>query len=180
MIPSLKSILTDECQCELTNNDASLKDQQSGMKVKLTGVPKGGLVFSVPREGKSHIGAVREKKDYKKSCDYLIFVSCSGHIDAYFIELKKTLRSNFEDIPEEGCNQIIYTIPVLEYLISMVNIHHEKNEKVNQYYAVIGEKKSAKLSKQGVKPIYPKYVPHKSRNFKIFHSSPVIPFSKLK
>ena len=180
MITSLKSILLEKYQSTSTNNNASLKDQHSGMAVKLTEFPKCGLVFSVPSEGKSHIGAVKAKKDYKKSCDYLIFVPCNGYIDTYFIELKKTLYPNYQDGPVKGCNQIICTIPVLEYLISMVNVHYEETQKVNQYYVVIGERESAKLDKQGVKPSRPKSVQYKRKKFKIINSSSTVPFKHLK
>ena len=181
MITSLKSILTCECQYELKNNDAELKElQPPGMNIKVTDVPKGGLVVKVPRG--PHLGIVKKEKTkgYKKSCDYLILVPCNDHIDAYFIELKTTLNPNCQDVPEEGCNQILCTIPVLEYLISMVNIHHGKNEKVNQYYVVIGEKDSSKLDKQGVKSIRPKSVPYKRKKFKIIRSSSTVPFKHLK
>ena len=180
MIASLKSILLKKYQGTPINNDIKLKDKQSKMEVKLTGVPQGGLVFSVPSGGKSHIGAVKEKKDYKKSCDYLILVPYNDRLDAYFIELKTTLNPNDQGVPKEGCKQILCTIPVLKYLISMVDIHCGKNDKVNQYYAVIGKRESSKLDKQGVKPSRPKYARYKRKRFKIISHSPIVSLRQLK
>ena len=187
MITSLKSILIDECQCKLTNNDAELKELQSTkpkgsqilvMNIKVTDIPKGGFVVKVP--GGSHSSMIDNKKNYTKICDYLILVPCNDHIDAYFIELKKSLNPGPQGIPEKGCNQILCTIPVLEYLISMVDIHCGINDKVNQYYAVIGEKWSTRYDKQGVRPSPPEPVKYKSKKFKIIISSSTVPFEHLK
>ena len=179
MIASLKLILTAGCQCKLKNNDAELKElQHPGMNIKVTDVPKGGVVVKIP--GGSHSAMIDNQKGYTKICDYLILVPCNDHIDVYFIELKKSLNPDPQGIPEKGCNQIICTIPVLEYLVSMVNIHHGKNEKVNQHYVVIGEKWSPRVDKQSVKPSNPQFVCHKSKKFKIILSSSIVPFTKLK
>ena len=180
MITSLKSILLDTHQHTPKNNDACLKDQQSGMTVKLTEFPKDGLVFSIPSGGKSHIGTVKAKRGYKKSCDQLIFVPCSGYTDVYFVELKKSLHPEEQGIPEKGCDQILFTIPVLEYLISMVNIHYGGKGRTKRHYVVIGERESPRLDKQGVKPSRPKSVPYKGKRFKIIISSSTVSFKHLK
>ena len=179
MITSLKSILTAGCQCKLKNNDAELKELQlPGMNIKVTDVPKGGFVVKVP--GGPHSAMIEKQTGYTKSCDYFILVPCNGHIDAYFIELKKTLDPDDKGVPDGACNQILYTIPVLKYLISMVDIHCGKNDKVNQHYAVIGEKWSSRYDKQGVKPSCPKSVQYERKTFKIIISSSTVPFKHLK
>ena len=189
MIASLKSVLTKEYQCEIENSDAELEERKppkskeqplTVMKITVTDVPKGGLVVKFLKNPHLRIVKVGKGIRHKKFCDYLILVPCNGRIDAYFIELKTTLNFNRQGVPEEGCTQIICTIPVLEYLISMVNVHHGKNEKVNQYYVVIGEKESARLDKQGVKSSRPKFVPHEGKQFSIITSSSTVPFRHFK
>ena len=179
MITSLKSIIMDRYQCKLKNNYAELMElQPPGMDIKVTDVPKGGLVVKVPRG--PHLSMVREQEGYKKYCDYLIFVPCDGYIDAYFIELKATLNFEHQKAIKEGCNQILCTIPVLQYFISMVNIHHGKKARIKRHYVVIGERESSRLDKQGVKPSRPKSVPYKGKRFRIIISSSIVPFKHLK
>ncbi|WP_424946042.1 hypothetical protein [Candidatus Spongiihabitans sp.] len=178
MIDSLKFLLLDK-YWSVTENNTELKDSQSGMKVKITGVPKNGLVVNVPPGGKSHIGVVEAKIDYKKSCDQLIFIPCNNHVDVYFVEMKKSLNPVDKSVPDKACKQILCTIPTLQYLVSMANIHYGNDQKINQYYTVIGEKMSSRLDKQGVRYNHPQSVSYENRNFKVI-LSPTIPFAMLK
>ena len=179
MIECLQSILLENHNDLIKNNDVKLKDSRSSMEVEITGVPEGGLIFNVPPGGKSHIGVVEAKLDYKKSCDQLIFIPAKDYMDVYFIEMKKTLKPE-ESFLHKAFNQITSTIPVLDYLVSMAKIHHKESKKIRENYVVIGEKIYPNLSKQSMKPEYPKLISHKKKKFKVIVSSSIIPFSQLR
>lgn len=165
-----------------TSYQLKLKDTQSGMIVNLSGVPQVGLLIDIQR-GKAHPALVKDGC-HKKSCDKLLLIQNGNSIDAYFIELKITLKPDGAHVPRVACYQIINTIPVLDYLISMIsiNLHNEVNDKIkiNKYLVVVGEKAAYTLDKQGTKPKRYYDCCYKGKQVRVIHSSPTIPFTKLK
>ena len=181
MIDSIKSLLQDTYWTSITEDKELLKDSESQMEVEVSHLPNDGLKICVPGQ-KAHLRIINNTQNYKQSCDYLIFIPRDNHIDVYFIEMKKTLRFDKNDIPQKACDQILCTVPMFDYLILMGKTHfpNQKNKEINKYFAVIGEKTSEKLDKQKVKPEKPKKCSYKNERFRIIYSSSSIPLEQLR
>lgn len=177
MIDNFKELMKSQ-YFKNTANGFILKDNQSRMKVVVTGVPLDGVLLNIPAQGISHSGLVREKKGYRKSCDQLLLVNNKNCIEAYLIELKKGI--NDDEIIEEACDQIIATIPVLQYIVSMLNVHFNSKQIIKHYYVVIAKKSSLKFNKPRVKHLGSKKISHKRKKFKIIYSTKSIPLTILK
>jgi len=162
---------------EVIKTNFELEDEK--VKVSITGLPSSGIKFSIP-EGKVHSAIIENIKGCKRSCDYLVLVACRNFIDAYFIELKETLYLCEDGIPGEACRQILRTIPILDYLISMVKVIFKKELKVRKYFVVIGNRTRGidKLQTDYKLSIYDRS--YEGEVFRIIHSLDEIPFEKLR
>lgn len=152
MIEQLKNIIKDRYYQtpEISENDVVLlKDDTSRMKVRITKPVSDWLVINIPND--HHLGMV-DQGNWRKTCDKLILVANCNEVDVYFIEMKKTLRPNQEDVPEDAFMQILCTIPTLDYLVSMVKNYFQEQYRIKRHYAVIYEKRTSKLDKQRIKP----------------------------
>ena len=181
MIDSIKRLLREQYWTSIKKSDkVSLEDRASHMVVDVSHLPNDGLRICFPRE-KTHLGIINDWRNYKQSCDFLILIPQDNHIDVYFIEMKKTLRLDENHIPQKACNQILCTVPVFDYLISMGKTHSPTQEKkeIYKYFAVIGEKISEKLDKQKVKSEKFKKCSYKNEKFRIIYSSSSIPLKHL-
>ncbi len=179
MIDALKCLLMNK-HWESAQPKFEMEDSQSGMKVEVTGLPRDCVLVNIPAGGKSHSGMIDNHVDYKRSCDNLILIDQSNCIDVYFVEMKKTLRLDCDGIPQKPCDQIFYTVPVLDYLVSMARIHFQHEHKINRHFVVIAKKMSSRMDKQRVKPKAFEKFNYKGETFKIIRSSPSIPFQKLR
>ncbi len=179
MIDSIKCLLRNKYWTETKVHEV-LKESQANMKVSITNLPQGGIIIKVPQNATSSI-MIDAGEDYNKSCDYLILLPDNNHIHAYFIELKKSLHHDKNGVPRQACQQILSTIPMLDYLCSMIKIHFEKTKDIQMHFTVIAEKYSEKLDKQGVKPSnHLKSVSYRNEKFKIIYSSLTIPLAHLR
>lgn len=175
MIDHLKQVIKDKyCQASDTSVDGTvlLKDVDSGMKIKITKPVNDWLVITIPSN--HHLGMVQEG-NWRKTCDKLILIANGNHIDVYFIEMKKTLKLNQKDIPEDAFMQILSTRPTLEYLASMVKIYFQGQYKIRRHYVVIYEKQASRLDKQRVKPQIVNSYRYRRETFKciLFVSYPI-------
>ena len=149
MIEYMKEIL--DCSFKETEETIILEDKE--MQILITDLPLGGIFLQVPKDPKGHIKFV---KGYKKTCDYLLLTPRNDdRIDIYFVELKKNLGPGQE---KEAREQIICTIPILDYLISVIkNPHGEKTKiscKNNLHFSILAEPTPFRLRKT-----YPKVKP---------------------
>ena len=179
MIDYIRNILQKK-YCQTITNNLELKDSQSKQKVSITKLPNKVLVIDIPRG--VHLGIIEDLQNpkIKKSCDKLILVQRNNAMDAYFIEMKKTLTLSGKDAPEKACTQIICTIPILDYLVSMVRTHSGKTQNINKYFVIITGKLQSRIDKQTVKPKQmPKYK-YENRSFKIIHSVSALSFRDLR
>ena len=149
MIEYMREIL--RCHFRRTRNTIVLRDNET--RVSITDLPRGGIFFKVPENHKGHIRFV---KGYKKTCDYLLLIPRDDdEVDIYFIELKKSIGL---DEKEKACEQIICTIPILDYLISIIeNPHGRKlinSPKRYLHFAVLGNPTPTKPPK-----LFPKLKP---------------------
>ena len=180
MIDSIQSLLRKKYWTIIKKSDnVLLKD--SDMTVEISHLPNDVLKICVPG-GKTHLEIINDRIHYKQSCDFLILISQNNHIDVYFIEMKKTPILDENHIPQKACDQILCTVPVFDYLISMGQTHFptEKKKNIYKYFAIIGEKKYEKLDKQQVKSKKSKKCSYKNEKFRIIYSSSSIPLEHLR
>ncbi len=88
-------------------------------------------------EQRFHPSIVNAKKGYRRSCDYLIIGPNTSGIDVYFIELKTAIINEKDQKFEDACSQIRYTVPVWDYLVSMLDKHFDKKPHIKEHFAVI-------------------------------------------
>ena len=114
------------------------------MDVSITGVPADSVVVHVDK-----IGSFSGIKNgiWKRSCDYMIVFRSGEQDGVLFVELKKTVRDLI------GHEQLRRSLPILDYLIRMCAIHFETDPALPEVrYVLIGERGSARLDKQRVRP----------------------------
>jgi len=190
--------LLEDGYCEVIKAEENfeLKEEEVDMKVDITMVPKNGLKILVPSG--AHTKMVAEtiegkRSGYKRSCDYLILVlRAGGAIDVYFIELKKTLHQGNDSVLQEAFKQILSTIPLWDYLISMVYIHLAKGSKikknfveknfVNKHFVVIAKKGAEFVGKRRISRRSSNRYEYKFGDeiFKVIHSLKEIPIHQLR
>ena len=165
MIDDMKKILPPEC-CKSIEEISSLSDDDSGMCLPITDLPKDAIICCVPKKGVVHIGI---DHDYKKSCDYLILIprnNQNDHTDIYFIEMKTTLSCKKI---YEACDQIISTIPPLDYLISIIKNHLEKDPNFDPHFIILGLKAHKNLPKRTIKSESPECITVKKHKFAVIY-----------
>lgn len=170
MIEQIKELLLDKHYDFVVAGDVTLKDRDSQMEVVIRNNSCSVLRVNVPDKGQAHIGILASKKDYKKSCDKLVFAANDDSLDVYFIELKESINLSRGDIPLKACNQIIYTTPVWDYLCAKVKSHFDMRHQRTQpklHRVIITEKLSTKFDKQGIKSQSSKIVSYKGEKYKI-------------
>jgi len=156
------------------------------MKISITGLPKNGLKIFVPKGGKAHTAIIADKTGYKSSCDCLILIPrASGVVDVYFIEMKKKLYYK-----EQGSAQIFSTIPMWDYLVSMIDIHGAEGLKIKKHFigknfakkhfVVIAEDISRNIAKQAVKPGHRYEYQSNGKSFKVIYSLEEISLKELR
>lgn len=176
--------LIEAMHVEATSTTLELKDTDSEMSVSVSGVPQSGLLINV-MHGRAHPTLMKEG-DYRKSCDKILLIQNDNSIDAYLIELKKTLRPNKARVPRDACHQIINTIPVLDYLISMIEIHFHDKININKYLVAIGIKVADNLAKRSTTPKSYYNCCYEGNKIRVIHSAQTshsvqtIPFTELK
>ena len=188
MIDFVQELLEDK-YWETIKNNCKLKEEQKeqdDMRVNITELPSNGLkiVMRTGRSGHSGVHIAITKEEYKKSCDYLILVPDNNHVDLYFIELKKTLRPDIEGVPTKACQQILSTVPIWDYLVSMIKIFNEEAKVIEKYkiikhFVVIAENENQKRDKQS-KKLSPNEILYKKKRFKVILHSKNIPMANLK
>ena len=178
MIDCMERILQENHYKTATGN-LELKDSGSNQKVTITRLPNKALMLDMPTKG-AHLGIVKDSQELKKICDKVILVQRNNAIDAYFIEMKKTLNLNHNDIPEKACTQILCTIPIWDYLASIARTHFEKKQNINKYFVVIAENLNPRIAKQTMKSKPERECEYKNHSFKIFHSFSTISLQDLR
>ena len=185
-IKNIKNLLKDSTREEISEGHTILteKREKANMEVKVDLENLSGIWLKIrAKEGKEQqfhpaIVADRKGEGYKKSCDYLIIVPSRSVMDVYFIELKTKINGKEDREFEKARTQIIHTVPVWDYLVSMVENHFgKKKPKINQHFAIIAD-----TTQTGKKTIrQPKcYKDKKNRNFKLAYSTGRLLLESLK
>ena len=185
MIESIKDLLIDSMCEKISEGHTTLtekkKEADMEVKVDLENLSGQGLKIRAEegKEHRFHPAMIAGKKGYRISCDYLIVVPRTSTIDVYFIELRKTVSGNRSPKFEYACNQILNTVPVWDYLVSMVERHfNEKKRKINQHFVVIANSTSTKTKKR--RTSRPMHYNRDGKNFTLAYSTQGVSLEDLK
>ena len=141
----LKEILADRAQVSLKADYSMILKEQKVMTVKVTQMPLDVTAVNMNKVG--HLPGVKDG-ELRQICDYLLVSNSEGMEHAIFIELKKTLKEG-----KKGMEQLRRSLPILEYLRSVCQIHHMTNGPALEVrYFLIGTKNHTRIDKQGVRP----------------------------
>ena len=150
MIDCMKELLNNKHIISTTDGDLCLKDKDSKMIVTLTQISYSGSVITIgiPGSGVFHIGGLKKSQGLRIACDYLVLIQNSSLLKVYFVEMKGNINI-FANL-DKACDQILHTIPIWDYLVSMAKIHCAVGVKVKKHFAIIWDPKSERLNKQRV------------------------------
>lgn len=119
-----------------------LRERQAQMSVEVTSDRTRVAALNMSRVG--HLSAVREHRELKRVCDYVLVASGHGKCHAVLVELKKTLGSN-----DSSREQLRRSLPILKYLVSVVEVEYEQEiTELEITYASIFERISLRFDKQ--------------------------------
>ena len=119
-----------------------LRERQAPMSVEVTSGSTRVTALNMSKIG--HLSAICERRGLKRICDYFLVASIDGTCHAVLVELKKTLGSsgNFRE-------QLRRSLPVVKYLVSVVEIEYEQDfTELEVSYVSIFEKLSRRIDKQ--------------------------------
>lgn len=161
LISQLKDILKpDFIQQPKAGSDAiTLWDSESNMEVEIVGVSSPFLAIRMsdkPNGGRGsqhspmHLSALRNRRDLKKICDYLLVGQWNDGAYAILVELKETFASR---AVTKAKKQLLHSLPPLEYLLSTCAVEQDNGEKFNltTRYVLIVNRLSARLNKGRVR-----------------------------
>ena len=150
LISQLEAILKPELLQELGTDDLFILEErqknQEDTKIELIGVSSPFLAVRMNKL--SHLSALKPEKDkWNQICDYLLIGQSKGGYYAIFVELKTTLG---ERTATKGKEQLLRSLPILEYLLSVCAAEYGSSEKSNLTirYALIAEKEHSNLYKR--------------------------------
>ena len=185
MIEFIKRLLIDGVCEEISGRHTTLieKREKADMEVKVDLGKLSGRGLKIHaeegKEQKFHPAIVADRKGegYKKSCDYLIIVPDKRVMDVYFIELKTKISGEKDREFQKACVQITHTVPVWDYLVSMVEKHFDKKKPhIKTHFAIIADNSSTKRN-----PIRrSKCYEDKNRHFKLAYSTGRLLLKSLK
>ena len=121
-----------------------LKDRQSGMAVKITGIFDPVLAIRM----RNHLSYLLEQRGkWTRICDYLLIYQSNVRHDAILIELKSSLTK-----ANSGKEQLRRSLSILDYLLSICKIECEIRQQTPSIkYVLIVKQGSGKLDKQPIK-----------------------------
>ena len=110
------------------------------MKVTVAGLPAGSGVLSM-REV-DHPGWV-EGLDYRRKCDFLIFMRWQGEVAIVLVELKKKIGGD-----TKAFRQLRRTRPIVDYCVAMAAPDETGFQESSCWYVVIAERADERFDKQ--------------------------------
>ena len=143
----LKEILKDRTLVPPKSGRNMVLEEKNVMEVEVTQMPSDATVINMRKVG--HLPGVNDG-ELTQICDYLLISKSEGMDHAVFIELKKTLRED-----KKGMDQLRRSLPILEYLRSMYQIHYgvlTNRSALKVRYFLIGTKNDPRIDKQRVRP----------------------------
>lgn len=120
--------------------------KRANMRFEVSELPASITAIHVEKVG--HLPGAR-KGHLTRICDYLLVARIGGQSHAVFIEMKTTLTH--EEHPRE---QLVRSLPILEYLQSMCRVEHGFSDSASRaaaHFWIVGEKYSERFDKQPVR-----------------------------
>ena len=165
LISQLKSVLKPDFiqQPRAGSDTLTLRDGESNMEVALGGVSSPFIAIRMsdePKDGEGskhspmHLLALRNRRDLKKICDYLLVGQWNDRAYAILVELKETYGSRAR---AKAKKQLLHSLPPLEYLLSACAVEQNNGEKFNLttrhvlIVARLGESLNKRLDKRRVR-----------------------------
>ena len=107
-------------------------DPKNDMLVRLTHIPRQGLVMQLPGNQPGYF-----KKEYKKICDHFIIVPRDDGADVVLCEMKTTLSNGKHS---EARRQIKCSIPLFWYVKEALTTHYGEDGEIRMHYAIFADK----------------------------------------
>lgn len=153
LIDCLRKVLDDKVLAKIPSCNGSqaieLRDNQSGMTVKITGIlsPVLAIRMSGHLPGLAHLPGLKKEGKWMKICDYLLIYQSDARYYAVLIELKRSLTKEIK-----GKEQLMRSLPILDYLLSVCKIECDISQQTPSIkYVLIANKISDKIDKQPIK-----------------------------
>ena len=126
LIGLLQEVLKEKLWKIASGTTITLKEKESGQEVEIPYAPQPVIIMSPESIMSPRIclSILKEKRNLKKSCDYMLIAKFRGKHHAILIELKKTLPS---ERSSEAQEQLRRSLPLLQYLLSVCCVENEKN-----------------------------------------------------
>ena len=120
----LVSVLKPEVLLTHRNDGVELLDKQSGMRVRLFGLP--ARFTAVHVEGIGHVGKLKDRGQehnghLRRVCDYVLVAESDDSTRVVFVELKGTWSTG-----EKPRDQLRRSLPLLNYLRSVCEVEYEE------------------------------------------------------
>ncbi|MBW1650065.1 MAG: hypothetical protein JRJ44_05230 [Deltaproteobacteria bacterium] len=147
---NLQKILLPKHLLETKDKVISLQggDKKNRYTVKLTGVKTENIsVIDFGKNPHSSLINNKEKNAFYKICDYLILIPQQDNkVTALLCELKKTYKKG------NGERQLYSSLPLVDYIKSMLETHFEQKYKFNYQFIIIANKSAERFDKQKTRP----------------------------
>ena len=183
LIAQLETILKPEFLQGLnTTKPFILEERQKNQKdtrIELIGISQPFL--AVRMDKLKHLSALKPVKEkWNQICDYLLIGRAGDSNCAILVELKATLG---EKNKAKGKEQLVRSLPILEYLLSVCAGEYGRSEKPNLTIrcVLVAEREHSKLSKRGSRSDKPGHAGqeiHKSIQVTMF-VAPTVHFEAL-
>ncbi len=151
MIAQLETVLKPELLQGLGTGDSFILEErqrnQENTRIELIGVSSPFLAVRMNKL--NHLSALKpERERWNQICDYLLIGQSNGSDYAILVELKTTLG---ERTKAKGKEQLLRSLPILEYLLSVCAAEYGSSEKSNLTirYVLIAEKEHSRIYKRG-------------------------------
>lgn len=151
LIAQLETVLKPELLQGLGTGDSFILEErqrnQENTRVELIGVSPPFLAVRMNKL--NHLSALKpERERWNQICDYLLIGQSNGSDYAILVELKTTLG---ERTKAKGKEQLLRSLPILEYLLSVCAAEYGSSEKSNLTirYVLIAEKEHSRIYKRG-------------------------------
>ena len=150
LIAQLETVLKPELLQGLETGDSFILEErqrnQEDTRVELIGVSPPFLAVRMNKL--NHLSALKPAKErWSQICDYLLIGQSNGRDYAVFVELKTTLGERTE---AKGKEQLLRSLPILDYLLSVCAAEYGNSEKSNLTirYALIAKKEHSRIYKR--------------------------------
>lgn len=146
----LKNILADKTLVSPRSDGRTILREKDVMELEVADIPSNITIINMRRIG--GLSGVKHG-EWKQVCDFLLLFEEEGEDYAVFVELKKTLNEE----NEKGMEQLRRSLPFLEYLRSVCEIHHSGESaklRIIVRYLLVGSQINQRLDKQHVKAGY--------------------------